>query len=82
MAQPFLILILEDGGPLKPGFGLSGDVRRKDGPGWRPGLSSCHGDRHVFTTAGRVISSHSACYHRPIRLFRSAQSLRAGSACL
>jgi hypothetical protein len=49
------------GGPLKPGFGLSGDVHTSQT--WaseQTRLSSCHGDSRVFSRVAKVISSHSA----------------------
>jgi hypothetical protein len=39
------------GGPLKAGFGLSGDVHMSQtSPANKTRLSSCHGDSRVFTT--------------------------------
>jgi hypothetical protein len=63
--------IIPAGSPVKPGFGLSGDVHPSQiGPGLTQArLSSCRGDPLVFSTAGRVISSSSAVTTVPFDSF-------------
>jgi len=49
------------GGPLKPGFGLSGDGHMSQtSPVGETRLSLCRGDSRDFSTVARVISLRSA----------------------
>ena len=69
----FLEVMEQAGGPLKPGFGLSGDVRTSQT--WateQTRLSSCHVDSRVFHHSGQSHFVTFCCYH-PRRLFTRTQ---------